>query len=33
VAQFNAHHRAPGGKSLRGQLRAIVRWEAVMARD
>ena len=33
VAQFNAHHRAPGRKSLRGQLGAVVRWEAVMADD
>jgi hypothetical protein len=23
VAQFNAYHRAPGGKSLHGQLRAV----------
>jgi hypothetical protein len=33
VAQFNTHHRAPGGKSLRGQLGPVVRWEAVMADD
>ena len=33
MAQFNPHHRAPGGKSLRGQLRAVVHQEAVMADD